>query len=240
MAYRKVHESFWTDPDMEELTPEQKLFYLYLITNPACNQIGLYEFSVKRAAFETGYHQETIVKLLEQFEQMRKIKRSKTSKEILVIKFLAHNSSNSPKVQAHVQELLKKVKDTVLIQYLYSMDTQTQEEEKEEEEEEEQIKNKNADIVEATTHFVRFWNHVHGTNLKHTSDKERQVKARLKMFKPEEIQQAIYNRYKDPWFQSEGSKFLGDWESFWRNDAKVERYLNRKLDNITQPGDLPF
>jgi hypothetical protein len=34
MAFRKIHDTFWTDPDIEDLTPEQKFFYLYLITNP--------------------------------------------------------------------------------------------------------------------------------------------------------------------------------------------------------------
>ena len=94
--------------------------------------------------------------------------------------------------------------------------------------------------IQATDHFVKLWNYKHGTNVKLTPDKERQVKARLKVFTPEEIQQAIENRSRDPWFQAEGAKFFGDWESFWRNDSKVERYLNRRLDLIEQPGDLPF
>ena len=97
-----------------------------------------------------------------------------------------------------------------------------------------------AQTVGATDHFVKLWNYKHGTAVKLTPDKERQVKARLKVFTPEEIQQAIENRSRDPWFQAEGAKFFGDWESFWRNDSKVERYLNRRLDIIEQPGDLPF
>jgi len=97
-----------------------------------------------------------------------------------------------------------------------------------------------AQPVGATDHFVKLWNYKHGTAVKLTPDKERQVKARLKVFTPEEIQQAIENRSRDPWFQAEGAKFYGDWESFWRNDSKVERYLNRRLDMIDQPGDLPF
>jgi hypothetical protein len=134
MAYRKIHDDFWTDPDIEELTPEQKFFYIYLITNPNVNQIGLYEFSIKRACFETGYNKDTIEKLLEMFESMGKIKRSAKTREILVVKFYHHNKSNSPKVQTHVDKLLTEVKDRSLIQYVYSMDTQSQEEEVQEEE----------------------------------------------------------------------------------------------------------
>ena len=129
MAYRKIHSSFWTDPDIEELTPEQKYFYLWLITNPAVNQIGLYEFSVRRASFETGYNKDTIEKLLSHFEKSGKIKISKSTNEILVCKFYFHNKSSSPKVQSHVQQLLNGVKNKVLIQYIYSMGTASQKEE---------------------------------------------------------------------------------------------------------------
>lgn len=135
MAYRKIHDDFWTDPDIEEFTPEQKFFYLYLITNPNVNQIGLYEFSIKRACFETGYNSDTIEKLLDIFETFGKIKKSTETREILIVKFYWHNKSNSPKVLTHVDQLLRGVKDTSLIQYIYGMHTASQEEEEEVQEE---------------------------------------------------------------------------------------------------------
>ena len=147
MAYRKIHDDFWTDPDIEELTPEQKFFYLYLITNPNVNQIGLYEFSIRRACFETGYNSDTVYKLLDTFQEMGKIKRSKKTREILVIKFYWHNKSNSPKVKKHVEGLLDEVKDTSLIQYIYGMDTPSQEEEEEvQEKAQEEPSNKVAEV----------------------------------------------------------------------------------------------
>lgn len=136
MAYRKIHDSFWTDPDMEELTPEQKYFYLYLMTNPRVNQIGLYEFSIKHAALETGYNIDTVSKLLDSFKELGKIRVSESSREILVVKFWFHNKSESPKMQSHVNQLLTLVKDTALIPYIYSMHTTPQEEEEEEKEKE--------------------------------------------------------------------------------------------------------
>ncbi|MEX0660488.1 MAG: hypothetical protein WEA58_11445 [Balneolaceae bacterium] len=155
MAYRKIHDSFWTDPDMEELTPEQKLFYIYLITNPYVNQIGLYELSIKRACFETGYNIDTVSKLLEYFEDTGKIRRSEETKEIVVIKLFHHNKSNSPKVKKHVEGLLSEVKDTSLIQYVYGfkeygycIQTASQEEEEKEEEKEEKPSNIAEEIYE--------------------------------------------------------------------------------------------
>lgn len=135
MAYRKIHDEFWTDPDMEEYTRDQKYFYLYLITNPKVNQIGLYEFSIRRAAFETGFTVDEINDLISFFIDEGKIILSQKTKEILVVKFWFHNQSRSPKMKAHVNQLLSEIKDTSLIQYIYDLHMTSQEEEEEEEEE---------------------------------------------------------------------------------------------------------
>jgi hypothetical protein len=138
MAFRKIHDGFWTDPDVEEMTPEQKYFYLYLLTNPAVNQLGIYELSKKRACFETGYSMDTVSILLQYFIDTGKIVVSDTTNEIIIVKFYFHNKSESPKLQQHIKQLLTKVKDKVLIQYIYGMCTLSQEEEEKEEEKEEE------------------------------------------------------------------------------------------------------
>ena len=46
--YRNVRLSFWTDNKViDEFTPEDKYFYLYLLTNPQTNLCGCYETSYK-------------------------------------------------------------------------------------------------------------------------------------------------------------------------------------------------
>jgi hypothetical protein len=151
MSYRKIHDKFWTDPDMEELTPEQKYFYLYLMTNPRVNQIGLYEFSIKHACLETGYNEDTVKKLLDSFEEIEKIKRSDETRELLVIKFWYHNQSKSPKVMSHVRELLNTVKDRQLIQYICGIDTLSQEEEYKEEKKEKE------ELPFSSDSFIKTW-----------------------------------------------------------------------------------
>ncbi len=225
MAYRKVHESFWTDPDIEDLTPEQKYFYLYLLTNPRCNQIGLFEFSVKRAVYETGYNHETVQKLLEFFEGIGKIRLSRKTKEIVICKFYYHNKSNSPKVLAHVDELLSKVKDTVLIQYIYSMHTASQEEEEEEKEEQEE---KTQEEDSATLDILAVWNEVNECNLRLTPSKRKDVERRLRTFSKDEIIEAIRKRRNSEAMQRNAGQYLASWESFFRSDDRVEKYLNLK------------
>ena len=241
MAFRKIHDTFWTDPDIEDLTPEQKFFYLYLITNPSINQIGLYEFSFKRASFETGYNQETIEKLLLFFEHEEKIKRSFITKEILVVKFWHHNKSSSPKVISHVNSLLDNVKDKSLIQYIYSMDTLSQEEKEEEEEKEKKkTKKKVKSSKKIVLELIDFWNDKNGCSLKFTTKKNNQVKARLNTFSVDELKKAILNRSQDDWINNEGIKFKSDWESFWRNDEKVERYLHIQVEKSSDRKNVQY
>jgi hypothetical protein len=74
--------SFWTDPWVLELTPEQKYFYLYLLTNSKVKQCGIYEISTKQMEYETGYTSDTITKLLHLFQDWKKIKYSMKTHEI--------------------------------------------------------------------------------------------------------------------------------------------------------------
>ena len=126
-AYRKISVTFWADSFVQTLTPEGKYFYLYLMTNTRTTQCGIYEITLNQMCFETGYNQETINKLLTQFEKTGRVKYSKLTNEIALKNWPKYNESTSPKVKACVEKELKLVKNRVLIQYLYSIDTQPQE-----------------------------------------------------------------------------------------------------------------
>jgi hypothetical protein len=140
-AFRKISVSFWSDSFVGELTPEQKYFYLYLMTNDKTTQCGIYETSIRKICFDTGYNSETVQKLIDFFQEKNKIRWSKSTNEIALLNWVKFNDSNSPKVMACVEKELKQVKNRVLIEYLYSIDTHPQkEEEKEKEKEEEEEK----------------------------------------------------------------------------------------------------
>ena len=157
-VFRKVNTSFWQDPLVLDLTPEEKYFYLYLMTNTKTNQCGIYEIPKKVMEMETGYNSETIDKLIKRFIEYERILFSKDTNEIMILNWIKYNGSSSPKVLSRVETELKEIKckefvdkyielsnglnyklDTLSILYPYSIDTQSQEEEEEEEEEEEDI-----------------------------------------------------------------------------------------------------
>ena len=145
--FRKVHVTFWKDNFIETLTPEQRYFYLYLITNGNTTQCGIYEISIRQMCFDTGYNKETVLDLLKSFTELGKIKFSDATNEIALKNWAKYNDSTSPKVKSCVKKELKNVKDRTLIEYVYSINTvsihdkysihtHTQEEEEKEQEEE--------------------------------------------------------------------------------------------------------
>ncbi|MFD2445463.1 hypothetical protein ACFSO7_15970 [Bacillus sp. CGMCC 1.16607] len=59
--YRMVRTDFWNNPMvLEEMTPEDKYFYLYLLTNSNTTQTGIYQITKKRMAFDLGYSIESV------------------------------------------------------------------------------------------------------------------------------------------------------------------------------------
>lgn len=113
--YRSVQVSFWQDSFVLDLTPEEKYFYLYLMTNPKATQIGIYELPLKVMELETGYNRETVVKLLNRFVDYKKVVYSNETKEIMLLNWVKHNWNTSPKVITRVNIELKNIKEEKFI-----------------------------------------------------------------------------------------------------------------------------
>ena len=82
-----VRTEFWKNPIVsEEMTPEDKYFYLYLLTNPNTTQIGIYQITKKQMAFDLGYSIESVQSLLERFIRHHKLIRYNPETRELAIK----------------------------------------------------------------------------------------------------------------------------------------------------------
>jgi len=141
--FRKIHTSFWSDSFTSELDKDKKLFYLYLLTNERTRQCGVYEITKRQISFDLGCSIDTVSKLLDYFIKKSKIKYNESTNELAIGNWLKYNGSTSPKVKSCIDKEFKLVKDTVLIEYVNSMDTHPQEEEEEEEEQEQEKEQEN-------------------------------------------------------------------------------------------------
>ena len=140
--YRAISLNFWTDSKIvDDFTPEDRYFYLYLFTNPHTNLVGCYEISVRQMVNETGYSKDTIERLINRFADIHKvIDYSEETKEILLINWYKYNWTASDKFRKSLLEQINYVKnnafreylmqifespnyDTVSIPYGYGMDT---------------------------------------------------------------------------------------------------------------------
>lgn len=103
-------------------------------------------------------------------------------------------------------------------------------------------KNDNNDKNEKNnyTQFVDLWNSVNECNLRITDKKRKQIRARLDTYSVDELKKSIVNRSKDPWINGDGKKYKSNWDSFWRNDEKPERYLevNQHQSQENQKAEL--
>ena len=113
--YRHVHINYWQDAFILDLTPEEKYFYVYLLTNSKTKQCGIYELPIRIIETETGYNRETVDKLLNRFEEYDKIVYDKATKEIYLKNWSKHNKITSFKVKKCVEKELSKVKSKELI-----------------------------------------------------------------------------------------------------------------------------
>lgn len=119
---RVVNTDFWTDEKVVELfSPEDKLFMLYLLTNPHTKQLGIYKLVKKQCAFELGYSVDSVSVLLERFENKYQIiKYSNETNEVAIKNFLVHSIVKGGKpVEDCLLKDISEVKDKSLLEYVF-------------------------------------------------------------------------------------------------------------------------
>lgn len=120
--YRNISLSFWTDSKVDDdFTPEDKYFYLYLLTNPHTNICGCYEISAKQMERETGYNQDTLKRLLQRMSTTHNVIRyCESTKEVLIFNWHKYNWSNSEKLIKAVLLVADNIKYEPFREYIIS------------------------------------------------------------------------------------------------------------------------
>jgi len=121
-TYRNIQMSFWTDSKiLSEFSPEEKLMYLYLMTNPHTNLCGCYEIDPKLIAFETGFSDDTAKDLLKRLSEHGVIEYSEETREILIVKWYKYNWTSSEKLRKALEFSISKIIYEPFKKYLIDM-----------------------------------------------------------------------------------------------------------------------
>ena len=118
---RVISTGIWEDDlVLNDFSPEDKYFFLYILTNQYTTQLGIYHFPIKKVALEMGYSEDAIKVLLDRFEtKYDLIKFSKETSEIAIKNYLRHSivKGGKPVMDCLLKEE-KSVKNKSLISYI--------------------------------------------------------------------------------------------------------------------------
>jgi uncharacterized phage protein (TIGR02220 family) len=261
-VYRNIQLSFWTDNKVyDDFTPEDKYFYLYLLTNPQTNICGCYEVSYSQMVNQTGYNKDTINRLFNRFEYVHKIiKYNANTKEVLILNWHKYNWSRSDKmlsgaskVAAHIKddgfrkyilELIERYKtDTLSIGYPYPMDTSVAvsvsdsvsisiSDSASESDLDKKNKENNLDIIKKVIDYL---NNKCNTRYRYnTSSTQIRIKARIKDGYTEDDFYTVIDKKAKEWLGTSQEKYLRP-ETLFGN--KFEGYLNQNIIEDKQTGN---
>jgi len=126
-TYRYISTGFWDDEWIQTLDPSEKLLYLYLMTNPLTNIAGVYQITVRRMCFDTGFNSDTVGHILSKFEKAKKVFYYKGW--IILPTWPKHQKYESrSKIKTGIDAVIKDLPEEILkymvsIGYAYPIDT---------------------------------------------------------------------------------------------------------------------
>lgn len=240
--YRNVQLSFWTDNKIEDdFTPEDKYFYIYLLTNPQTNICGCYEVSYSQMTRQTGYNKDTIIRLLERFDKVHKvIKFDSETKEVLILHWYKYNWSKSEKVLAGVLGVAKHIKsdefrkyvndmvdsmknNTVSIEYTETMETSVSDTDSVSD----TVINNIDNNKEIYINIINYLNNKCNTRYRYnTPNTKKHINARLNEGYTEQDFYTVISKKADEWLGTEQEKYLRPDTLF---GSKFESYLNQQI-----------
>lgn len=109
---RTINTAFWIDNFIEGCTAHQKLIFLYLLSCPSTNMLGVYEITMKRIAFDTGLSIDQVKENLEVFQNSPDPKVSYVDGYIMVANFSSHQNYNGNMTKSAI-EVYNKLPDSV-------------------------------------------------------------------------------------------------------------------------------
>jgi hypothetical protein len=125
---RYISTSFWDDKWIRSLDPSERYLYMYLLTNPQTNIAGIYQITMDRIGFDTGYDERTLKPMIDRFQKAGKA-YFVFDEWIILPTWPKHQKADSKStIRAGIESSLKSTPKEVLeyaksVWYLYDIDT---------------------------------------------------------------------------------------------------------------------
>ena len=243
--YRNIHLSFWQDTKVtDDFTPEDRYFYLYLLTNPHTNLCGCYEISIKQMANEMGYDAKKVGKLIDRFSFTHNLIRyARSERELLIFHWSKYNWTSSEKFRKPLLQEIQNVKTDDFREYLlklfdgenvkYGMDTVSGKEKYGintncmDTTDTDSITDADNNILPEIKEIIQYLNDVCGTRYRYqTKGTQEHINARLKEgYTVDDFKMVIDKKFEE-WHGTDMEKFLRPETLF---AGKFESYLNQKI-----------
>ena len=238
--YRNIHLSFWQDTKVtDDFTPEDRYFYLYLLTNPHTNLCGCYEISIKQMANEMGYDAKKVGKLIDRFSFTHNLIRyARSERELLIFHWSKYNWTSSEKFRKPLLQEIQNVKTDDFREYLlklfdgenvkYGIDTVSEKEEYGmDTTDTDSITDADNNILPEIKEIIQYLNDVCGTRYRYqTKGTQEHINARLKEgYTVDDFKMVIDKKFEE-WHGTDMEKFLRPETLF---AGKFESYLNQKI-----------
>ena len=103
---RSINTLFWSDTYVENLSANEKLLFLYLLTNTNTNLLGIYEISIKKMQYDTGLEINIINEILDKFKKNKKIFYFQN---YIFLKNFSKNQKYNPSMISNAYEILLNI-----------------------------------------------------------------------------------------------------------------------------------
>lgn len=112
MAKRMIDTDLWSDSKvMDEFSPQDKYFWLFLLTTRYGNLIGVFEVSKRLMAFDLGLEIKEVERLIDKFKnEYKMIDYNENTREIFIYNWYKYNWTKSPRLFVSIKNVIEEVK----------------------------------------------------------------------------------------------------------------------------------
>lgn len=105
--YRMVRTDFWRNPMVsEDMTWEERYFYLYLLSNPQTTKNGIYQVKMQQMTQHLGYSIESVHSLIKRFiGHYKLIQYNPETSEIVINNWDEYNKIKGREPHCRLKEL---------------------------------------------------------------------------------------------------------------------------------------